>query len=78
MLTEAATRTQTELTDAELRALASAGAWYVNYHGPMIAEQADDRSVAALATRERFLHLHAALWKLGVELRLPDALSASR
>jgi hypothetical protein len=63
------------LSDRELRALTQAAAWYMNYHGRMIAEQADDPSAAALARREWFLDLHAALGKLGLRLRLPDGLA---
>jgi hypothetical protein len=42
----------------------------------MIAEQADDRSAAAVSRRDHFRDLHAALRKLGVRLRLPDGLTA--
>ncbi|MCZ7587998.1 MAG: hypothetical protein M5U27_03890 [Gaiella sp.] len=58
----------------ELDALTSAAAWYFKYHGRMIAERADDRSAAALAQRDDFLDLHAALGKLGVRLALPSGL----
>ncbi len=62
------------LDERELDALSSAATWYFKYHGRMIAEQADDRSAAALAEREEFHDLHAALWKLGVRLALPEGL----
>lgn len=62
------------LAHPEVDALSSAATWYFKYHGRMIAEQADDRSAAALAEREEFYDLHAALWKLGVRLALPEGL----
>ena len=62
------------LVHPEVEALSSAATWYFKYHGPMIAKRADDRSAAALAEREGFYDLHAALWKLGVRLALPDGL----
>lgn len=62
------------LDERELDALSNAATWYFKYHGRMIAEQADDRSAAALAEREEFHDLHAALWKLGVRLALPEGL----
>jgi len=62
----------------ELDALTSAAAWYFKYHGRMIAERADDRSAAALAQRDDFLDLHAALCKLGVRLALPSGLTPRR
>ena len=64
----------TELSDNEQRALRGAATWYFNRHARIIAEEADDRSARAVAKREDFLELHAALWKLGVRLALPDAL----
>ena len=78
MAIEAAARQMgsAHLSDRELAALTDAAAWYVNYHGRMIAEQADDPSAAAIARRDRFLALHAALAKLGVRARLPDALAS--
>ena len=66
------------LEEHELDALASAGAWYFKYHGRMIAEKADDRSAVAIAQRDDFHDLHAALWKLGVRLALPDGLAPRR
>jgi hypothetical protein len=62
------------LGEDELDALTSAATWYFKYHGRMIAERADDRSAVALAQREDFHDLHAALWKLGVQVALPEGL----
>lgn len=62
------------LADHEREALLSAATWYAKYHGRIIAEQADDPSAMAVARRDRYLNLHAALWKLGVRIRLPDEL----
>ncbi len=74
MASEPALATLETLAPEEIEALTSAAAWYVQYHGKMIAERADDRSLMASARREEFLRLHGALWKLGVRLRLPDGL----
>jgi len=63
------------LADEELEALAGAATWYFKYHGRMIAERADDFSAVAIAQREEFHDLHAALWKLGVRLGLPEGLA---
>ena len=61
-----------ELSEHELDALKEGAAWYAKYHERMIAEQADDRSAAAVLRREHFQDLHAALRKLGVQIRKPD------
>lgn len=63
-----------ELSQAEVRALAAAAAWYAKRHESMISGHADDLSASAAAERERYLTLHSALWKLGVRLRLPDGI----
>jgi len=73
--TNAAAATIDDLSEAELRALTGAAAWYAKRHESMIAELADDPSASAIAQRERYLDLHAALWKLGVRLRLPDGIA---
>lgn len=62
------------LTTGERDALAAAATWYFKYHGPIIAKLADDPSAMAMARRDDFHALHAALWKLGVRLALPDGL----
>lgn len=66
------------LTDDERRALVSAATWYFKRHARMIAEEADDGSALAVSHRERYLDLHAALWKLGIRLALPDELAPHR
>jgi hypothetical protein len=63
-----------DLTEQELDALKQGAAWYAKHHERMIAEQADDRSAAAISRREHFEDLHAALRKLGVRIRRPDGL----
>lgn len=63
------------VTHEELDALTSAATWYFKHHGPIIAGLADDRSAMAIARRNDFYALHAALWKLGVRLSLPDGLA---
>jgi hypothetical protein len=65
-----------ELSAQELDALKQGAAWYAKYHERMIAEQADDRSAAAVSRREHFQDLHEALRKLGVRIRKPDGLPA--
>ena len=66
----------TALSDSELGALLEASTWYAKYHERMIAELADDRSAMATARLDRFKDLHAALRKLGVQVRHPDALAS--
>lgn len=66
------------LTPGEHGALTSAAVWYFKYHARIIAEAVDDRSALAVTRREDFLGLHAALWKLGVRLALPDELQPHR
>lgn len=65
-----------DLSKQELDALKRGATWYAKYHEHMIAEQADDRSAAAVLRREHFHDLHAALRKLGVQIRKPDGLPA--
>ena len=67
-----------DLEQAEHEALRSAAVWYFKRHARIIAERADDGSAYATVERERFLDLHAALWKLGIRLALPDELAAHR
>lgn len=62
------------LTPAELDALRGAAAWYAKYRAADVAERADDRSAGALIEREEYLHLLSGLRKLGVRVRVPDAL----
>lgn len=66
------------LTDDERQALTSAATWYFKHHTRIIADEADDRSALAVSHRERYLELHAALWKLGIRLALPDELAPQR
>ncbi len=62
------------LSERELEALSAAGAWYAKYHSSVIAEQADDGGAKAVEDRREYLDLIAALGKLGVRVRVPDAL----
>lgn len=62
------------LSTSEQTALRSAAVWYFKRHARIIAEEADDLSTRAVAAREDFLELHAALRKLGVPVALPDEL----
>lgn len=79
MPTETATRPFAGiLSPSELAALTTAATWYFKAHARIIADEADDRSALAVTRREDFLGLHAALWKLGVRLALPDELHAYR
>ena len=66
------------LTEAELVALRGAGVWYAKYHARVVAEMADDHGSYAVAEREEYLTLIAALNKLGVRTRAPDALHSGR
>jgi len=63
-----------ELSALEQAALRRAAVWYFKRHARIIAEEADDLSAWAVAHREDFLELHAALRKLGVPVALPDEL----
>lgn len=63
-----------ELDPAELDALRDAALWYAKYRAPDIARQADERSASAVVAREEYLALVTALRKLGVRIRIPDAL----
>lgn len=65
-----------ELSATEQAALRRAAVWYFKRHARIIADEADDFSGRAVADREDFLELHAALRKLGVPVALPDELSA--
>ena len=62
------------LSELELAALRRAAVWYFKRHARIIADEADDFSARAVADREDFLELHAALRKLGVPVALPDEL----
>lgn len=64
-----------ELTPRELQALRGAAVWYAKYHAAAVAKHADDPAAYAVAEREEYLDLIAALEKLGVRLRVPDALA---
>ena len=63
-----------DLTERELQALRGAAAWYAKYHAGSIASVAQDPGAYAVAEREEYLDLIAALAKLGVRVRIPDAL----
>jgi len=65
----------TNLTARELEALRGAAVWYAKYHASGVEAGAGDGSALAVAEREEYLDLVAALRKLGVRLRLPDGLS---
>lgn len=66
------------LTVVELAALRRAAVWYFKRHARIIADEVDDRSARATASRDDFLDLHAALRKLGVPVALPDELRDAR
>jgi hypothetical protein len=67
-----------DLTAAELAALRGAALWYANYHASAVAGLAGDTAAYAVEERGQYLDLVAALGKLGVRVRLPDALLDSR
>jgi len=64
-----------DLTVGELEALRGAAVWYAKYHAADIERNAAERAAYAVAEREEYLALIAALEKLGVRLRVPDGLS---
>jgi hypothetical protein len=61
-------------TEREIHALRGAAVWYAKYHAGSIASTAQDRAAYAVEEREEYLDLIAALAKLGVRVRVPDAL----
>jgi hypothetical protein len=63
-----------EFSERELQALRGAAVWYAKYHAGSIASTAHDPAAYAVAEREEYLDLIAALAKLGVRVRVPDAL----
>jgi hypothetical protein len=64
------------LGEAELEALARASTWYANYFAHELAAEAQHTHAQAVAERESFLALVAALRKLGVRVTIPDELLA--
>ncbi|MGH3111408.1 MAG: hypothetical protein ACRDQT_10870 [Gaiellaceae bacterium] len=62
------------LSETEQAALRRAAVWYFKRHARIIADEVDDPSTGAVARREDFLELHAALRRLGVPIALPDEL----
>lgn len=62
-----------EFSEGELQALRGAAVWYAKYHAGSIASAAHDTAAYAVAEREEYLDL-TALAKLGVRVRMPDAL----
>ena len=62
------------LSQRELQALRGAAVWYAKYHAAMVAAHAEDRAAEAVSEREEYLDLVAALHKLGIRIRVPDAL----
>jgi hypothetical protein len=63
-----------DLTASELQALCGAAVWYAKYHAAAVASSADDPGAYAVAEREKYVDLIAALAELGVRVRVPDAL----
>lgn len=63
-----------QLTSSEQSVLVSAAVWYFKRHARIIADEAADRSALAVARRDDFLELHAALRRLGIPIALPDEL----
>jgi len=62
------------LTQRELQALRGAAVWYAKYHAGTVAAHAAEKVAYAVDEREEYLDLVAALHKLGVRIRVPDAL----
>lgn len=62
------------LSQRELQALRGAAVWYAKYHAATVAAHAEDRAAEAVSEREEYLDLVAALHKLGIRIRVPDAL----
>jgi len=64
------------LSEPELEALARASTWYASYFAHELAAEARETHAVAVAERESYLALVAALRKLGVRFALPDELTA--
>lgn len=62
------------LSQRELQALRGAAVWYAKYHAAAVAAHASERAAYAVSEREEYFDLIAALDKLGVKVRIPDAL----
>jgi hypothetical protein len=62
------------LTEAEVDALVAGAAWYAKYHQHDAAAVAGDTSASAVARREHFESLYAALDKLGARIRRPTGI----
>jgi hypothetical protein len=62
------------LSARELQALRGAAVWYAKYHAATVTASAGERAADAVSEREEYLDLVAALHKLGVRIRVPDAL----
>ncbi len=62
------------LSPRELQALRGAAIWYAKYHAAAVAADASEKAAYAVSEREEYLDLIAALHKLGVKIRVPDAL----
>ncbi|MEX2253614.1 MAG: hypothetical protein WD649_05625 [Thermoleophilaceae bacterium] len=67
-------RSLPELSADELVALRGAAVWYAKYQALVISDHAGDRGAHAVAEREEYLDLVSALAKLGVKIRVPDAI----
>jgi hypothetical protein len=65
-----------ELSDSEQAAVRRAAVWSFKRHARILADEADDESAHAVARRDDFVELHAALRKLGVPIALPAELTA--
>lgn len=63
-----------QLHDGELAAIRSAAVWYAKYRARTVAELVGDDSAYATTEREEYLDLISGLAKLGVRIRIPDAL----
>lgn len=62
------------LSPRELQALRGAAVWYAKYHAAAVAVHATEKAAYAVSEREEYMDLIAALHKLGVKIRVPDAL----
>ncbi len=62
------------LTDDEVDALVSAGAWYAKYSQHDVDDLVGDESAHAVVRLEHFENLYGALEKLGLRIRRPAGL----
>ncbi len=68
------TQLLSDLEPREIAALRGAAVWYAKHQAGALAANASDRAAYAVVEREEYMDLVGALAKLGIRIRVPDAL----